>query len=75
MGGKFDGKVALVTGGGSGLGRSSALAFAQEGARVVLSDVNMEIGDETVGMIQDANGECNPSASRHVGVSRNSGDD
>ena len=58
MGGKFDGKVALVTGGGSGLGRSSALAFAQEGARVVVSDVNMEIGEETVGMIQDANGEC-----------------
>ncbi len=58
MGGKFDGKVALVTGGGSGLGRSSALAFARERAKVIVSDINVEIGEETVRTIQEAGGEC-----------------
>jgi len=50
---QFDGKVALVTGGGAGLDRSSVLALAQEGAGVVASDANVEIGEETLGMIQD----------------------
>jgi NAD(P)-dependent dehydrogenase (short-subunit alcohol dehydrogenase family) len=52
------GRVALVTGGGSGLGRASALAFAREGARVVVADVVAEGGSATVQMIEKAGGEA-----------------
>lgn len=55
--GQFMGKVALVTGAGSGIGRASAIAFAQEGAKVVVADVATEAGDETVRAILDAGGE------------------
>lgn len=57
MAGLLTGKVALVTGAGSGIGRASALAFAREGARVVVSDVVVEGGEETVTMITQAGGE------------------
>lgn len=53
----FENKVALVTGGSSGIGRASALAFAREGAKVVVSDVNVKGGEETVRMIGKAGGE------------------
>jgi NAD(P)-dependent dehydrogenase (short-subunit alcohol dehydrogenase family) len=52
------GKVSLVTGGASGIGRASALAFAAAGAQVVVSDVAAEGGEETVAMIRDVGGEA-----------------
>ena len=54
----FEGKVALVTGGASGIGRATALAFAREGARTVISDVDVDGGQETVRMIEDTGGEA-----------------
>jgi NAD(P)-dependent dehydrogenase (short-subunit alcohol dehydrogenase family) len=56
--GALDGKVALVTGAGAGLGRESAKLFANEGARVVVVDINPDGGAETVGIIEDAGGEA-----------------
>jgi NAD(P)-dependent dehydrogenase (short-subunit alcohol dehydrogenase family) len=52
------GKVAIVTGAGSGLGRAGALALAREGATVVVSDVNVESGAGTVALIHEAQGEA-----------------
>ena len=58
MTGLVTGKVALVTGGGSGIGRASALTFAREGAKVVVADVAVEGGEETVRLIQQHGGEA-----------------
>ena len=49
----LEGKVAVVTGGGSGIGRSTALAFSAEGTRVVVADIAVEEGKETVRLIKD----------------------
>lgn len=51
-------KVALITGGGSGIGRETAVLFAQEGACVVVVDVNDQGGAETVGQIEAAGGQA-----------------
>jgi NAD(P)-dependent dehydrogenase (short-subunit alcohol dehydrogenase family) len=58
MTGQLDGKIAVITGAGSGIGRASALRFAAEGARVVVSDVNEQGGDETVSLVRAAGGEA-----------------
>jgi NAD(P)-dependent dehydrogenase (short-subunit alcohol dehydrogenase family) len=46
-------EVALVTGAGSGIGRAAALAFANEGARILVSDVQVKNGEETVRMVRE----------------------
>ncbi|HIS28765.1 MAG TPA: SDR family NAD(P)-dependent oxidoreductase, partial [Candidatus Avamphibacillus intestinigallinarum] len=51
-------KVGLVTAAGAGIGRASALTFAEEGAKVVVSDVSEEAGEETVRLIKEAGGEA-----------------
>ena len=56
--GELTGKVALVTGGGAGIGRATAVAFARAGAQVVVGNRNIERGQETVALIRDAGGEA-----------------
>ena len=58
MAGNFDGKVAMVTGASSGIGRATALAFAREGAKVVVADIGVEGGEETERIIRDSGGEA-----------------
>jgi NAD(P)-dependent dehydrogenase (short-subunit alcohol dehydrogenase family) len=53
---RLDGKVALVTGAGSGIGQEIALLYAQQGARLVVADVNMEAAGATVAQITEAGG-------------------
>ena len=57
MRGELKGKVCLVTGGSSGIGRASALAFAREGARVVLADVDPKGGQEATSEINETSGD------------------
>jgi NAD(P)-dependent dehydrogenase (short-subunit alcohol dehydrogenase family) len=57
MTGLLDGKVALVTGGGSGIGRATAVAMAREGARAAVSDISKEGIDSTVALINSAGGQ------------------
>lgn len=56
--GIVSGKVALVTGSGAGIGRATALKFAKEGAKVVVSDINRSAGEETVSLITTGGGKA-----------------
>lgn len=55
---RFEGKIALVTGGSSGIGRATALAFAREGAKVVIGDIQVEGGERTLQAIKEAGGDA-----------------
>ena len=55
---RLNNKIAIVTGAGRGIGRAVALRFAEEGAKVVVDDVNDTLGMETVAAITDAGGEA-----------------
>lgn len=54
------GKTALITGAGQGIGRATAVAFAKEGANLILADINYENAVETANQIEDKNIQCWP---------------
>jgi NAD(P)-dependent dehydrogenase (short-subunit alcohol dehydrogenase family) len=56
--GLLDGKVCLITGSGSGLGRAAAVLFAREGGRIVVTDVDEAAGRETVSLVEAEGGEA-----------------
>jgi NAD(P)-dependent dehydrogenase (short-subunit alcohol dehydrogenase family) len=58
MAGLLDGKSALITGGGGGIGRATALAFAREGARVGVADIAADAARETVALINAGGGQA-----------------
>ncbi len=54
----FEEKVVIVTGGGYGIGRAACLAFCRDGAKVVVADIDVKSGEETVGLIKETGGEA-----------------
>jgi len=58
MANRLKGKVALITGAGMGMGREAAVLFAEEGARIVVCDINKPAADETVALVEQAGGQA-----------------
>ena len=59
---RLDGKTALITGAGSGMGRIACTLFAQEGARIIATDINRDAVDATAALVAQAGGEALPMA-------------
>ena len=58
--GKLDGKVAFITGAGSGMGKAQAILYASEGAKVIIVDINEETVNQTTSDIKAHGGEALP---------------
>lgn len=58
MAGRLEGRAAIVTGGGNGIGRACCVRFAEEGADVIVADIQEEAGAETVGLVKEQGREA-----------------
>ncbi|MFH5775627.1 SDR family NAD(P)-dependent oxidoreductase [Paracoccus sp. NGMCC 1.201697] len=62
MSSRLEGRIALVTGAGSGIGRAGAIAMAGEGATVIVTDLRADLADETAALIRAAGGQAEAHA-------------
>ena len=60
--GRLKEKVAIITGGGGGIGRATAIRFAEEGARVIVAEINTDLGEESAQLARDAAGNSGGDA-------------
>ena len=58
MAGRLEGKVAIITGGGSGIGGATAVRFAEEGAAVLIADLDPDRSANVIGEIESAGGRA-----------------